>query len=283
MYKILLILLFCQSSFAKEISVASYNTWLLPAILMKADQPNKRSKAIANYFKDQNFDIIALQEVFRKKYYNNINRVLKEHDYYSSGTPDKRFFKAISSGLTIFSKYPIVEEKFFKFNRCASFDCYAAKGVLAVRINIDGKKINVVTTHMQAGKSDLKAEIRRSQIDQLAFFLQNDFFKDNYPIILLGDFNINMYKDYNYRYLYSKIDLVPHDYVGELSYTSDGELNDHKLGRDRKSVDYIFLSNNENKINLLDNIIFRPRSIYNQKDELDLSDHFAVKTKIEIN
>ena len=71
------LLLFTYGAQARELSLMSYNTWLLPSILMSSHMPHQRAIAIANYLKENPKDIIALQEIFTKKDFRVVPRMIK--------------------------------------------------------------------------------------------------------------------------------------------------------------------------------------------------------------
>jgi endonuclease/exonuclease/phosphatase family metal-dependent hydrolase len=98
-------------------------------------------------------------------------------------------------GLVIFSKYPIIKSSAFVFSESAIIfsDKMANKGVLYACIDItpegSAKKfhIHVFNTHTQAGDEPV---IRETQFEEFKKFIENCTEDDGYPIILLGDFNV---------------------------------------------------------------------------------------------
>jgi hypothetical protein len=98
-------------------------------------------------------------------------------------------------GLIIFSKYPIIKSSAFVFSESAIFfgDYMANKGVIYARIDItpeDSEKkfhIHVFNTHTQSGD---EAPIREVQFEEFKKFIKNCTEDDGYPIVLMGDFNV---------------------------------------------------------------------------------------------
>jgi len=94
-------------------------------------------------------------------------------------------------GLVILSRYPIVTASAFVYSSFTGADQLASKGALYARIALEEigvPYIHVFVTHTQAGKENEK--IRKKQLEELKKFIDNATKGDNYPIILMGDFNV---------------------------------------------------------------------------------------------
>lgn len=278
MRKILLIIIFSLSASA-QVKLMSYNTWLLPSILMTAHKPNKRVKEIAHYLCNSGHDLIALQEVFITSHFRELNRVLKKCGYDSTGKANIKVFKVLRSGLILFSKFPILKEQFIKFENCFADDCFAAKGFQFVDININGKIIHFINTHLQASNSLPRIKARQKQLKQIADYLEK--IQTMNPIFVLGDFNINKY-GFEYPALLASLKVKDHIVDGDLIFSSDGFLNDQKKRKkhkERELLDYIFSYNNEYDV---PNRVIRPKGSYSKMIDVDLSDHFAIETEINL-
>lgn len=279
---ILLIFTFSLSIQAMELSFLSYNTWLMPGLFMTAHKPRRRVHAIAKYLKNNPRDIIGLQEVFTRRSYRKLSKVLLKEGFYSTGRPNniRRF---LSSGLMIFSKHPILAEKFQRFSACSGDDCLSSKGLLAALINVDGKPLYVVNTHLQAGGSPKRTAARTKQILQFKRFLENEFFDLDAPIVIMGDFNVDKSHS-QYDSLLEILDLTDEELDGELQYSYDGEINLQNIRKGNKAqelLDYVFMQRNAGYRGFYSEQIIRPIGSYKKNKDMDLSDHFAIESILD--
>lgn len=103
----------------------------------------------------------------------------------------------LDSGLLVLSDYPIVDIKAAAFpeSACAGLDCFAAKGVVLVTLEMPGKgRVQVATTHLNSRGASMaptreSARAYREQVDFLCEFLGSE--RDaSIPLVLAGDFNL---------------------------------------------------------------------------------------------
>jgi len=98
----------------------------------------------------------------------------------------------------ILSKYPIVDTKEMVFDSGSHSDRFVTKGVLYAKIKVGASYVHVFNTHLQASygyefdfSGNPYSEIRKKQLKKLAEFVQSITSKDNYPVLVTGDFNVN--------------------------------------------------------------------------------------------
>lgn len=132
-------------------------------------------------------DIVALQESFVAR--TAELRALAGFAHSAKG-PDAATLWGVDSGLWILSRYPILKEERLAFGPklCATWDCYANKGVQLARIQLPGAPypVDVYNTHMQAGREH--DEIRRAQVKVILEFVKKTH-QPGAPIVFAGDFN----------------------------------------------------------------------------------------------
>lgn len=103
----------------------------------------------------------------------------------------------IDSGLVVLSDYPIVRTQRFAFPQgaCAGYDCLAAKGVLAIWIEVPGagQAIAVVNTHLNSRKATHVSAERADRAHAWQIAVVRDFVSSvvaaDTPIIFGGDLN----------------------------------------------------------------------------------------------
>ena len=100
----------------------------------------------------------------------------------------------LSSGLAIFSDFPILGTRSAPFTACAGFDCGANKGVLVATIALPGvaEPIEVATTHLNCRKSSMTSPPRsltayRAQLDAVDKLVGDT----KHARLFAGDFNVH--------------------------------------------------------------------------------------------
>jgi endonuclease/exonuclease/phosphatase family metal-dependent hydrolase len=130
---------------------------------------NKRISFIPNSIKNQNADIVALQECFNIKYTQFIIDELKQIYPYYAFYNTKSLTK-LSNGLVFLSKYPIEESQFIEYDFHATLEAMCAtKGFLKCSINIPIiGKINFINLHTTSfGNPNKENKLLNYQINQI--------------------------------------------------------------------------------------------------------------------
>ena len=82
----------CQNNNYCHLKILTWNIQMLPKMSMKCKSQSKRSKAIIETLKNQDYDIIVFQEVFNEEIFRKMYRGLKNEYPYHTGMPMKRNF-----------------------------------------------------------------------------------------------------------------------------------------------------------------------------------------------
>ena len=180
---------------ASELSLLVYNTHGLPELIAR-DDPKARFPKIALLTKK--YDLSLLQEDFAHhdlllQYLERPLSVVRGNDVH---TP--KCFLCSESGLTLISNLPAdwtVHVSFKPFKTCSGWltklnDCFAQKGFqLATLESADGRRIYIVNTHLDAGRSELDRQARSSQLNQIAHTLEAEAGND--AVLVAGDLNLD--------------------------------------------------------------------------------------------
>jgi len=106
------------------------------------------------FIKEQDADILCVQEFFEsrdpKLFDVNIPYITKElnYPYYYFASDHVTWNGIYEHGVAIFSKYPIVDS--FRIRYPGPDSLRARESLISATIDINGKKINVFTTHLQS-------------------------------------------------------------------------------------------------------------------------------------
>ncbi len=166
-------------------------------------KPNEqRVREIAQQIKDQNPDLVCLQEVSDLKDAFTLYQELQGEfaDFYLNvgATP---FILQNNSGLFVASKIAIKNPKFHSFSDINGAEGMVNKGFLLFSTKIG----HFITTHLSPSHDDLKpkaAEIHRRSQEQARILLATEkrSAEDGKPAFVLGDFNINWNNSKNSEY-----------------------------------------------------------------------------------
>jgi endonuclease/exonuclease/phosphatase family metal-dependent hydrolase len=216
-----------------RVRILSYNIKGLPALLEPTwDQERFKDigEILAARRKAGNApDIVLLQESFSDRTLDL--QKAAGYPYVAQGPSNQ---KIISSGLYILSEFPITYKQGLLYDDlvCGTWDCFASKGALAVRIQMPKVPFQmlVATTHAQSGK-DWNSQ-RRSQLEMYADFLKS-LVNPDLGVITGGDFNTQPARP-SY-----------HDFLKRTGFTNVGETCLSPANRCN-------LSKNTNRTNLLD-------------------------------
>ncbi len=304
-----------------ELSLVSYNMQVFPVYGHATDKiimnhPGSRTENIAKLV--QNYDVVTVQELFAKDHRETFTEKMLDN-YPQHAGPATKTYRPLSSGVVIYSRWPIVDSDTKVFNHCKGIDCGAAKGITYAKIDKYGMRYNIFSTHFQSGSdpsdeedtdgntdgsvngkarlSHTDVEIRRSQIEDLRDFIAEKDIPADEPIIFTGDLNIDAalcYNDNKCEELNDLLNMVnakyrQHDNIKLIPYSVDGSLDWMNTSgeKNREMLDYILPLNGHVPLKSYHSrvLILRGDSdplMYSGKPygDTDLSDHFALEAKL---
>ncbi len=178
---------------ARTVKILTYNIGGIPDILFPLPRREGRVAKIADILARRKYDVVCLQEVWLQKDANYISRKA-DYPYSARLRINSTLTALFGNGLLILSRFPIVEARFFPYSINAPVfslldaDFWATKGLLAVRLKLNGKEIDVYTTHMTASTDDRRhSSIRKIQTMELIDSVY--LFSRGGPFVITGDFN----------------------------------------------------------------------------------------------
>lgn len=290
---IVLLLIITMNAYSKEIKIIDWNTYLLPKIAKRTSQ-TARVKLIAQYLKNspEDFDIITLQEVFTKDGYHILTQELADKYPYHTGSPIRKWYKPVNSGLLILSKFPIKETSFYVYSGMAHADRFSSKGVLATTIEIEeGMYVQVANTHLQAQDGKKYEKLRLSEYKYIKEAVIDNFKIDELPLILTGDYNINTFSSKEFDPFLEYMQFEAPKISGDLRYTINSDTNNLVETSPKEPVihqilDYIFLVPGAYSEQIQKSYILHPKGDYSYHGsflkDASLSDHLPMISIINI-
>lgn len=279
----------------QTVDVLSLNTFGLPKPVGKdiAERHLRIGKSVGEY------EIVGFQETFSKESKQLATGASLAGLSYHIHAPKEQ--RLLTSGLTTFSAYEIVESDFKPFHYSSHADSLAQKGVSFSRVKIPGVGlVDVYNTHFQAMKDKadgpidhflLKAtslvipgfdmprdEIRAHDAEVLLDLIKE---KDQgHPILVLGDFNTQDQQPVYDMLLKAGLKDSFHEAnPNDPGYTSDGKTNPYKSNpENRKRVDYVFYRpGQETEVKVLSSKLAFDQAV----EGMFVSDHYGVHTRFE--
>lgn len=210
-------------------------------------------KNLSDYIKSNDIDIIALQEVI-EIYRDNLTNVLG--NYYVYGKPrfgsnifTKRIekLKRFNESVNIYTKEECIRNKNYKL---PSLPDILPRVATLIDYKVDNKIITIINVHLSAYNKISK----NRQLKYIYKIIK----KINNPIVLLGDFNMNIKSN------------IMNDFINKLSNLGINHLEikgrTFKKSKRNLPIDHVFVSSCL-KINSIDKI----------KDEIvSFSDHYPI-------
>lgn len=286
----------CSDSEEKTvISGLSFNVWGLP-IWMPGQDQDSRFQKLADSLSVRDFDIICLQEVFNKRVRNELKqKVLPLYFHASDYDCNQNILSNIiqkdcHGGLMTLSKFPILQERFYKFKtskKTSIIERLGGKGFLFTTVLWQGRPINIINTHLYAGNDDHAIKCRMDQIKQMQEILNSIDFYQLYPTLLFGDLNIihpdvcteaDRSRAENYDFLTKEMNFMDNGaYLDNNSYTINPDINVYNSKKEvRQKLDYIMVHNPSISDHAL--VLYEGKIDFSGRSAL--SDHLGWKTTI---
>ncbi len=149
------------------------NVWGLPSPI--AEDRAGRLPKVAEWLAAADPDLVGIQELWR-----GARAMLAVPGLF---TPH---LDAGDTGLAMLSRGDARDVQASMFGDERGFDALKSKGMLEAMIDLDGRDVHVLVTHLQAGSGDRNAAVRAHQVSEILSRLDGE--AD--PSVVLGDFNL---------------------------------------------------------------------------------------------
>lgn len=259
-----------------NLKVLSWNIYMLPAVAVR---PGKRERAyaIVEELKKSDFDIIVFQEAFLPAARRIIFDGLKDRYAFKYGPANNEGFSfKTNSGVWVLSNTPLQVLGTIQFKDCSGIDCYSRKGAMLLEGIAEGKKFQILGTHLQSENAEV---VREKQMDQIYRELLLKYREQNVPQIICGDLNTESDMKEHYCAMLDCLDAEDGEIEGVEKCTYDGVNNEiaQSYGAKTKfTLDYILLRTNGAKMKTVKRFV----SVM-KKGKKHLSDHYGVVCEVK--
>jgi endonuclease/exonuclease/phosphatase family metal-dependent hydrolase len=149
-------------------------------------------------------DVVLLQEAFN----SGDDRIRRRAGYAYAVRGPRPDRTLLDGGLWVLSDHPITARQVIAYTHdtCSSFDCWATKGAVRVRLEVPGLPfpVDVLTTHAQSGRKPRAEKGREAQFGQLRALLP---LGAHNPAFIAGDFNTDARRPESYAALAAAVSL----------------------------------------------------------------------------
>jgi len=172
--------------------VLVYNAFFLDG--MFATGVDTRGPALIDYLRDgaSRWDVLVLAELFHEPTRRRVLSALAELYPYAATVVGKTRERIGTGGLQVLSRWPILVEDEVIFRTCTDADCGAAKGGRYLRLLKGERTFHLLATHLQAVATPRAQRIRLQQVQQLAELAAAQNIDPAEPLVVAGDFNIDL-------------------------------------------------------------------------------------------
>ncbi len=267
---------------SRQVSILTWNIKMLPrgAAFLK-HHPVKRAKIIPEILMKESPDVIVFQEAYDGKSVRMMRKKLSVMYPYNQGFQNRKIITyKRAGGVLMFSKYPLKELESIKYTHLEGIDKLAAKGAMLVEVEHPVKPFQLLGTHMEAGGSH---ELKITQYEEAGELLRRHQ-QQGVPQFACGDFNTRSIDTVLYPKLVSCLQMEDGDICTDLKCTSDHLLNDMDTydPNKRRLIDFVFFKGNGITPVVTTRSVMRFEHPWAKKHK-DLSDHFAVLLKMNLN
>lgn len=278
-------LLFSMMANAHDLSVLTWNTFLLPPPINYTRQA-ERGALMAEKLRKIDSDIIFFQETF---YESERELMIKDlsssYPYVVIPKKGDGFFQFINSGLMIVSKYPVKVLDQVVFDDCVFSDCFASKSAIIIEVTLPNNKVvQMLNTHLQAWNETKAIAVRKKQLQQIKDLMKNNL-RLGVAQVLVGDLNINGKVEGEYNDALALMEMSSIPLEGPLNFSNGFATADcyDNPGGDPEGewVDHLWLNANGTETEIHSKKVVPILGSLGTRN-CPLSDHYAVEALIKV-
>ncbi|MFC0558851.1 endonuclease/exonuclease/phosphatase family protein [Halalkalibacter alkalisediminis] len=243
-------------------------------------------KSLAETIKDNDYDVIALQEVSQSIMEKTVIGNMKKDNYLvillkelkELGVEDYNYFwdfahigfDVYEEGLAILTKCKIEKKHAFSITQSTDPESWKTRKIVGITIEYKNKPISFYSCHL--GWWGDEDEPYDKQVDTLYSYVQ-----ENEKFFLMGDFNNDAsVKEEGYDYLLSKgfYDTYHLAVEKDIGTTVEGKITGWDENKEDLRIDYIFTNSTI--------LVKKSNVIFNGENQPVISDHFGLEVDLAL-
>ncbi len=267
---------------AANLKLLTWNIQMLPTFGALSDALQKkqalRAPWIVEYLNQQDYDIIALEEVIDRKITDELKEGLKKVYPYIVAPPSKGGLSGTSGGIMLASRIPLKYVTHIVYKNVAGVDRLAEKGCLLVEAERDGVRFQIAATHLQAGHNEMKEK----QIVEIWEGILEPYAKEGVPQLLVGDMNVASDVDderARWQLLLTTTRMREFPTDDPRPWSVDNENSWRKSGKKNSRIDHVLLNPRGTDSTIVRQVIQRAWKEY-EGQRIDYSDHYGVVAEV---
>lgn len=211
-----------------SLTVLTYNIMLpVPEPIRYYGQTERADRVksiIESIQSDSKIDCIVFNELITPYAQKRVLQDMKDLGFIYQTTKLSTLF-AVTGGIFIVSKHPIIREELNIFKSSSGYDRLSAKGIVYAAIQTDSMICHLLGTHLQSWPD--QTETRVKQVRQMSDFIRSLNINPAEPLLLAGDLNMDFYLNRDqYNYLSNTLRFIlPTISENSHPFTMDPEHN----------------------------------------------------------
>jgi len=267
---------------AANLKILTWNIQMLPAVGALSDALQKkqalRAPWIIEYLNQQDYDIIALEEVIDRQITEELKAGLKKVYPHIVAPPSKGGLSGTSGGIMLASRIPLKYVAHIVYKHGAGFDRLAEKGCLMAEAERDGVRFQIAVTHLQAGHN----EIKEKQIVEIWEGILQPHTEQGVPQLLVGDMNVAADVDderARWQLLLTTTRMREFPTDDPRPWSVDNENSWRKSSKKKSRIDHVLLNPQGTGSTIVRQTIQRAWKEY-EGQRIDYADHYGVVAEV---
>lgn len=245
----------------------------------------QKIRYLAQVIAENEYDVVALQEVNQKIESNFVTHQLKKDNYgllllkqlnqlvnkkYSYFWSNSHIgYDIFDEGIAILTHLPVYDIDSFYCSKSKHINSISSRKIIGVTVSYNNQKVVIYSCHINLPDG------KENQLDNIKSILSRDN-SDNLKI-LMGDFNLDaLSNEIGYQNI---LKLGLYDCFYNAIEKDDGitvqtNIDGWKEVQQEKRLDYIFLTKEKE--------VLSSKVIFNGKNKNIISDHYGVESKINL-
>jgi endonuclease/exonuclease/phosphatase family metal-dependent hydrolase len=265
-----------------NLKILTWNIQMLPTFGFLSEDLQKkqavRAPWIIEYLNQQDFDIVALEEVIDRKITEELKEGLKSHYPHIVAPPSKSGISGTSGGILIASRIPLTYVSHIVYKNVAGVDRLAEKGCLMAAGERDGVRFQIAATHLQAGHNEMKEK----QIPEIWEGILKPNLQEGVPQFLVGDMNVASDVDDErprWRMLLATTHMHEFPTDDPRPWSVDNENSWSRPSKQGERIDHVLLNPSGTGTKIQRQTIQRVWKEYEGR-RMDYADHYGVIAEV---